>query len=447
MFQHLAIFGMDVGGTLTKIMYFEKNLVSFNKDDVNKYLSDDEATKSEEGKTERKLAHSVSTRDNAKLADLDSVDHSVALKEYYDFMEDTKSGEEKTYFDHDTHLSFYSNVLNGKLHFLRFETKDMANVLELLSGMSVTENIHSLGCTGGGSHKYAKDIFESLDIKLHQTDELHCLIRGMLFALMNVVDECYTYRPASVTLTNSVPSVWQKDVKNDLRKVHVVFQNFAASKPFPYLVVNIGSGVSILKVTSPNSFERVSGTSLGGGTYWGLSRLLTRCSSYEEVLELAEAGDASEIDMLVRDIYGGDYQSMNLSGAMVASSFGKIGMKDHPTNGLREEDIAIALLMMITNNIGQIAYLVAQLHACSTIFFVGNFLRNNTISCRRLAFAISFWSSGKMEALFLEHEGYFGALGTFLQCALSEDELQSILTLAIVPDSSSTGQDFSTKPS
>ncbi|EJK69650.1 hypothetical protein THAOC_09068, partial [Thalassiosira oceanica] len=33
---------------------------------------------------------------------------------------------------------------------------------------------------------------------------------------------------------------------------------------------------------------------------------------------------------------------------------------------------------------------------------------------QRLAYSIDFWSGGKMEALFLEHEGYFGALGAFL---------------------------------
>merc|ERR1711991_733141 len=45
----------------------------------------------------------------------------------------------------------------------------------------------------------------------------------------------------------------------------------------------------------------------------------------------------------------------------------------------------------------------------------------NDISCKRLAFAIDFWSKGSMEALFLEHEGYFGALGTFLQSAFGAD--------------------------
>lgn len=112
--------------------------------------------------------------------------------------------------------------------------------------------------------------------------------------------------------------------------------------------------------------------------------------------------------MLVGDIYGKSYDKLNMSSGMVASSFGKLVAKDSPS--AKDEDIAIALLMMITNNIGQVSYLNAKLHGCSKIFFVGNFLRTNSISCKRLAFAIDFWSKGSMEALFLEHEGYFGAL-------------------------------------
>lgn len=106
---------------------------------------------------------------------------------------------------------------------------------------------------------------------------------------------------------------------------------------------------------------------------------------------------------------------------MVASSFGKLVMKENPRDGVREEDLALALLMMITNNIGQVAYLNAQLYQCNKIFFVGSFLRHNPISCRRLAFAIDFWSAGNMEALFLVHEGYFGALGTFLHSVFGDD--------------------------
>jgi hypothetical protein len=163
---------------------------------------------------------------------------------------------------------------------------------------------------------------------------------------------------------------------------------------------------------------------------------------------------------------------------MVASSFGKLVMKESPGEGLKEEDLAIALLMMITNNIGQVgkrrrihlnvffhiihpmychvhviktifssliaqvAYLNAQLHNCTKIFFVGNFLRHNNISCRRLAFAISFWSKATMEALFLEHEGYFGALGAFLESAFGDkvDEILGATDAMSKEDSQNEGE-------
>jgi len=41
----------------------------------------------------------------------------------------------------------------------------------------------------------------------------------------------------------------------------------------PFLVVNIGTGCSILHVTDRN-FKRVGGTACGGGTFLGLTRLL-----------------------------------------------------------------------------------------------------------------------------------------------------------------------------
>ncbi len=49
------------------------------------------------------------------------------------------------------------------------------------------------------------------------------------------------------------------------------------------------------------------------GTYWGLCRLLTNCSTYEEVLDFAERGDANSVDMLVKDIYGGDCELILVS--------------------------------------------------------------------------------------------------------------------------------------
>ena len=129
---------------------------------------------------------------------------------------------------------------------------------------------------------------------------------------------------------------------------------------------------------------------------------------------------------MVGDIYGDESDALDKLGLtkdIVASSFGKLVAKQDPADGLKQEDLARALLLMVTNNIGQVSYLNAQLHGTKRIYFVGNFLRHNKISQQRLAYAINYWSQEKMEALFLEHEGYYGALGSFLlHQGISADE-------------------------
>lgn len=62
--------------------------------------------------------------------------------------------------------------------------------------------------------------------------------------------------------------------------------------------MNIGSGVSMLKVSGDGNYERVSGSSLGGGTFWGLCRLLTKCRGFDEMLELSAKGDNSKVGCL-----------------------------------------------------------------------------------------------------------------------------------------------------
>lgn len=120
---------------------------------------------------------------------------------------------------------------------------------------------------------------------------------------------------------------------------------------------------------------------------------------------------------MVGDIYGENSDALaklGLPADIVASSFGKLVAKQHPARGVTQGDLARALLLMVTINIGQVAYLNSKIHKTSRIYFVGNFLRQNSLSQKRLSYAINYWSGGTKEALFLEHEGYFGALGAFL---------------------------------
>lgn len=74
---------------------------------------------------------------------------------------------------------------------------------------------------------------------------------------------------------------------------------------------------------SEEKYERIGGSATGGGTFWGLGSLMTKAKSFDELLELAENGDHRSVDMLVKDIYGGNYNAMGLTSDLIACSFGK----------------------------------------------------------------------------------------------------------------------------
>merc|ERR1719410_527122 len=110
----------------------------------------------------------------------------------------------------------------------------------------------------------------------------------------------------------------------------------------------MGSGVSILRVTSMDSFERVGGTACGGATFLGLIRLMTSARTFEEALELAKRGNADCVDKLVEDIYGSDgCKHLGLPGSMTAAHFGKLA-KGTGCTAAEEADVAAALLQMVT---------------------------------------------------------------------------------------------------
>jgi len=259
-----------------------------------------------------------------------------------------------------------------------------------------------INATGGGAYKYSDLVKQKLDIIFNQQDEMKCLVRGLSWLLRNVDDEAFHY---DWKLGKVVPVSGSEERAKD------------PNSPFPYLLVNVGSGVSVLKVESEDAFERVSGTSLGGGTFWGMCKMLTSVKSFDEVRELSNKGDNKNVDLIVGDIYGTDYSLLGLKADVIASSFGKVATnrEDVKKEGpWREEDIVRSLLFMISNNIGQIAYLNAKLFGMKRIIFSGGFLQENPYVWARFSYAVDFCLKGEMKAMFTLHNSYLGALGAFL---------------------------------
>ncbi|OXU21386.1 hypothetical protein TSAR_006573 [Trichomalopsis sarcophagae] len=299
----------------------------------------------------------------------------------------------------------YQVFEGNRLHFVKFETRHIESCLDFVKANLVNvERFQgtSIQVTGGGAYKYKELIQEKLGTQVDKKDEICCLINGCNFLLKNIPGEAFEF---------------ERHANPEYK-----FQK-ASPNIFPYLLVNIGSGVSILKVESEQEFERVGGTATGGGTFWGLGSLLTNAKGFDELLQLAEIGDHRNVDMLVKDIYGGDYSSQGLAGDLIASSFGKAVNCNKSESGAKkfsEADIARSLLFLISNDIGQVASLYASMHNMNKVYFGGYFLRNHPLSMHTISYAIKYWTNGQVKPLFLRHEGYLGAIGAFIYGAKSE---------------------------
>ncbi|GMM38683.1 pantothenate kinase [Saccharomycopsis crataegensis] len=148
-------------------------------------------------------------------------------------------------------------------------------------------------------------------------DEMESLIVGLNFLIHNIPNEVFVYDDnTDLKIEDERKLKYINFLDNDQQQL--------ADSIYPYLLVNIGSGVSMIKVTGPRSFIRIGGSSIGGGTLWGILSLLTNAKTYDDMLTMASNGDNANVDMLVGDIYGASYNKIGLKSTTIASSFGKV---------------------------------------------------------------------------------------------------------------------------
>ncbi|KAF4471198.1 pantothenate kinase [Fusarium albosuccineum] len=183
----------------------------------------------------------------------------------------------------------------------------------------------------------------------------------------------------------------------------IVHSTLPAGATYPYLLVNIGSGVSFFRVTDDQQRERITGSTLGGSALGGLLSLLTGVRSYEEMIELAEKGNNANVDKLIGDIYGMDYNRIGMKMTAVASTFCKAFSVEHreaaaDSPPFSNADICHSLVFAVFNNIGQLSTLQCRIHGMKDIYFTGPYVRDSDFIIKTLCIAVRYYSQGEKEA-------------------------------------------------
>ncbi|WKY17335.1 hypothetical protein Q1695_001719 [Nippostrongylus brasiliensis] len=286
-----------------------------------------------------------------------------------------------------------------RLHCIQVRMEDFEAVLDFIAqNGKIATKIATFASTSS-TRWVERMIIDKLGLGLRKVKEMDCLVRGTNFLLRNIEAESFTY-----------------DHHHEQCRYH--FETTRPSMVCPYLLVNVGTGVSVFRVESDDKYERVGGSSLGGGCFFGLGSLLTAEVDLNEMMRMAEDGDHRQFDILVSDIYGGKYSSLGLSGDLIAGSFGKCAQKSL-ADELRKcpefkKNVMRSLLLMISNSIGQFAFMYAEREKAKRIYFDGFLVRNHAIIMRTISYAVDFWSEGTQKAYFLRHEGYTSAIGAYL---------------------------------
>ncbi|MFC2949739.1 type II pantothenate kinase [Virgibacillus sediminis] len=172
-----------------------------------------------------------------------------------------------------------------------------------------------------------------------------------------------------------------------------------------FILVSVGTGTSIFRVT-PDSYERLFGTGIGGGTWYGLGIRLTGEKSFPELVKLAEQGDRSKNDLLVKDIYAGG-EAPPISGELTAANYGKAHVMDHATSA----DHMASLTQLVGETIIMLAGQAASMQQVGQIVFTGSTLNGNLPLRNVLA---GFQEMLPYEPIFLQRGGHAGAIGCLL---------------------------------
>lgn len=187
------------------------------------------------------------------------------------------------------------NFPGGSLNFERFETDNIHECVEFIQHLiensakvnrvaieDMRQSVKIMA-TGGGAHKFYEMFQKELCVEVLKEDEMECLITGLNF-ITSIPNEAYSFSDELIdSVSHQAPSAAASNLERpspNPPRYNVSFET-EPTHQLPCLLVNIGSGVSIIKVDEDGKFERVSGTSLGGGTLWGLLSLLTPATSFD----------------------------------------------------------------------------------------------------------------------------------------------------------------------
>jgi len=129
------------------------------------------------------------------------------------------------------------------------------------------------------------------------------------------------------------------------------------------IIANIGTGTVIIEANE-REISHYGGSGVGGGTIIGLAKKLLPTAEFNGIINLAQTGDLSHVDLLLEDIMETDLSFLNKE--TTVANFAK--MSDHA----RDDDIALAIINMVYQVIGVLSVFAARAKGLKQVIVTGH---------------------------------------------------------------------------
>ena len=131
------------------------------------------------------------------------------------------------------------------------------------------------------------------------------------------------------------------------------------------LVVSMGTGTAIVHAQKGGRTTYLGGTGVGGGTLMGLSKLLIGIDQIDHIVELAESGDLSKVDLRIKDLTASGAMH-GVSGDLTAANFGNV------SDLAEKNDVARGIMNLVYETVAMCSVFAARSRGVNDIVLTGN---------------------------------------------------------------------------
>ncbi|KAL7067649.1 hypothetical protein ACR3K2_19230 [Cryptosporidium serpentis] len=209
---------------------------------------------------------------------------------------------------------------------------------------------------------------------------------------------------------------------------------------YPFLLVCIGSGVSIIKVLSEDKFERVSGTPLGGGTVFGLARSLCNISNINELKSLYNKDTCNTDAKIIKEQnilyaknkyteFGGKHKcnaedsseiTQNISTrfnqheGVRTALFGNIKDDLEIKRQFNRQEIVHNLIEMVNHEICYLTCLMAMKYHISHVYATGSYVAQGFFAIPTFKNVMTDLKLENIKLYLIHMNGFLGSLGALI---------------------------------